>query len=472
MVGLLLLCSPVGCAPRTTTVTTPQATSKPAPVERHEAAPPSDPVCVLGPVEDESLDPESPDEQPASAAGEQPPASDLFGPPPTVAAAPAGQLRRVQGVTTARFGAGRYGFVEWMSADARLVALRTFGRPPRVSHHGESGLKAQLELVDTTTGQREQPDDIVAEDPRGRYIVVRAGKQMWLIDSETGKRDDLAARGADLESDENACLPPRHALFDATGTHVLFIRKGPDRLVQRDLQSGVETEIAAGPGRLWAAISDGPDERPLLIVVPKDSNGDSKITLPRQRTTCACRWCGRFAMMSSSPGFEGDAFKFLVVDGARRVEVASPGMPLGADAFAEGSEGPLTRADGSPYPLPQGCQDPQVVRGSPAVLLTCDTRGGVLWPATGKLAELADPVRPLQNASTLRHDGRRLVGATLGGDEALEAKLYQPHNIEKICAWGGFASVKHVTKYIQPGIELIPAAGPSSPPHRSRLAKQ
>ncbi|MBW8785716.1 MAG: long-chain-fatty-acyl-CoA reductase [Novosphingobium sp.] len=42
-----------------------------------------------------------------------------------------------------------------------------------------------------------------------------------------------------------------------------------------------------------------------------------------------------------------------------------------------------------------------------------------------------------------------------GGDEALEAKLYQPHNIEKICAWGGFASVKHVTKYIQPGIELI-----------------
>ena len=42
-----------------------------------------------------------------------------------------------------------------------------------------------------------------------------------------------------------------------------------------------------------------------------------------------------------------------------------------------------------------------------------------------------------------------------GGDEALESKIYQPHNIEKIIAWGGFASVKHVTKYIQPGIELI-----------------
>lgn len=42
-----------------------------------------------------------------------------------------------------------------------------------------------------------------------------------------------------------------------------------------------------------------------------------------------------------------------------------------------------------------------------------------------------------------------------GGDKVLESKIYQPHNIEKICAWGGFASVKHVTKYIQPGIELI-----------------
>ncbi len=42
-----------------------------------------------------------------------------------------------------------------------------------------------------------------------------------------------------------------------------------------------------------------------------------------------------------------------------------------------------------------------------------------------------------------------------GGDEAIEQALYQPRHIEKIVAWGGFASVKHVTKYIQPGLELI-----------------
>ncbi len=42
-----------------------------------------------------------------------------------------------------------------------------------------------------------------------------------------------------------------------------------------------------------------------------------------------------------------------------------------------------------------------------------------------------------------------------GGDETFERTLYQPHNIEKIIAWGGLASVKHITKYIQPGLELI-----------------
>lgn len=42
-----------------------------------------------------------------------------------------------------------------------------------------------------------------------------------------------------------------------------------------------------------------------------------------------------------------------------------------------------------------------------------------------------------------------------GGDTAVEEKLYQPRFIEKITAWGGLAGVKHVTKYIQPGLELI-----------------
>jgi hypothetical protein len=47
------------------------------------------------------------------------------------------------------------------------------------------------------------------------------------------------------------------------------------------------------------------------------------------------------------------------------------------------------------------------------------------------------------------------VGYWKGGDLSVEETLYQPRHIEKIVAWGGFASVKHVTRYIQPGLELI-----------------
>jgi hypothetical protein len=42
-----------------------------------------------------------------------------------------------------------------------------------------------------------------------------------------------------------------------------------------------------------------------------------------------------------------------------------------------------------------------------------------------------------------------------GGDTEIEERLYRPEHIEKIVAWGGYASVKHVTRYIQPGLEMI-----------------
>ncbi len=42
-----------------------------------------------------------------------------------------------------------------------------------------------------------------------------------------------------------------------------------------------------------------------------------------------------------------------------------------------------------------------------------------------------------------------------GGDKEIEETLYTPRNIDKIVAWGGLASITHVAKYIQPGIDLI-----------------
>jgi hypothetical protein len=42
-----------------------------------------------------------------------------------------------------------------------------------------------------------------------------------------------------------------------------------------------------------------------------------------------------------------------------------------------------------------------------------------------------------------------------GGDTSFEERVFTPANVEKIVAWGGFASVTHVLRYVQPGLELI-----------------
>jgi Acyl-CoA reductase (LuxC) len=48
---------------------------------------------------------------------------------------------------------------------------------------------------------------------------------------------------------------------------------------------------------------------------------------------------------------------------------------------------------------------------------------------------------------------RHLVaGYWKGGDARVEEAIYDPRKIEKIIAWGGFASVKHITQYRRLGI--------------------
>jgi hypothetical protein len=42
-----------------------------------------------------------------------------------------------------------------------------------------------------------------------------------------------------------------------------------------------------------------------------------------------------------------------------------------------------------------------------------------------------------------------------GGDAAFEKRLYKPTHIEKIIAWGGFASMGHIRGYLGPGMDLV-----------------
>lgn len=42
-----------------------------------------------------------------------------------------------------------------------------------------------------------------------------------------------------------------------------------------------------------------------------------------------------------------------------------------------------------------------------------------------------------------------------GGDAAVEKPLYDPANLEKIVAWGGFASMGSIREYLGPGLDLV-----------------
>jgi hypothetical protein len=42
-----------------------------------------------------------------------------------------------------------------------------------------------------------------------------------------------------------------------------------------------------------------------------------------------------------------------------------------------------------------------------------------------------------------------------GGDTEVEREIYRPARIDKLIAWGGMASMKHIQQYLVPGIELI-----------------
>lgn len=73
-----------------------------------------------------------------------------------------------------------------------------------------------------------------------------------------------------------------------------------------------------------------------------------------------------------------------------------------------------------------------------------------------------DPVTAAAIARTMidldpKHPLTRHVSAAYwrGGDAAIEERLYDPRFIEKLIAWGGSGSMKHITRYLQPGLELI-----------------
>jgi hypothetical protein len=72
-----------------------------------------------------------------------------------------------------------------------------------------------------------------------------------------------------------------------------------------------------------------------------------------------------------------------------------------------------------------------------------------MWTATAILRTMAD-IDP-------RHPTTRSFAAVYwkGGDSAIESALYRSQYFDKIVVWGGEAAVRHVLKYVGPGLEML-----------------
>lgn len=309
----------------------------------------------------------------------------------------------------ATFGSDDPGFVRWVSDNARLVAVHRFlSGPPSFGHHGEAlahlGDPPTLTLYDTAAGSGDDWDELVAADPAGRFVVLRRAGLLMLVDSLDGSRTDLSAAGADASSDANACLPPRQAAFDSLGRTLTWTRTEPSRVVLRYLASGFQTTAATGDSLLWRA---APSAMPGWVVVREvasDSDGDGSRSFPRQRTSCACRRCGSFAMSHGFHGWGGDAFtSALLGPDEQRIAFEAPVAVVG-DAFVELEGGALRRLDGAPMALPEGCDARPVVDGATAIVLDCGGESRLLWPSEERAVALAANIE-------LGRSTRAVVGA-------------------------------------------------------------
>ncbi|MBW2463189.1 MAG: hypothetical protein JRH11_16175, partial [Deltaproteobacteria bacterium] len=123
---------------------------------------------------------------------------------------PRGSAARIVGSRDQEeFGGPQYGFGWWMSLDGQLIALYRFEGDvaPTFGQHGETDREPVLQVFDLRANNIQQYDGFIAADPLARMAVFRESDHLWLLQHDSTTREDLTLRTADVEGDDNACMP-------------------------------------------------------------------------------------------------------------------------------------------------------------------------------------------------------------------------------------------------------------------------
>jgi hypothetical protein len=124
-------------------------------------------------------------------------------------------------------------------------------------------------------------DDLLGYDPTGRYVAIRRGKQVELVDVSASERVDLGKLGFDDRDDTLPYRQHRALAFDPRGELFAYARTTPKReLVLRNLENGEERSVADLPGEPWRFAWDGTGDQLVVSAIVEDSTKNGRLDWP------------------------------------------------------------------------------------------------------------------------------------------------------------------------------------------------
>ncbi|HXK18615.1 MAG TPA: hypothetical protein VNG33_12470 [Polyangiaceae bacterium] len=198
------------------------------------------------------------------------------------------------------------------------------------------------------SGSGEPIDELLAQDPSGRYVVSSRDGVVQLIDAVTLARVNLSELGADVRRARADYAEHRALSFDAGGQYLAYLRKLAlgSQIVVRKLDTGSEQSFSPGAGEVFR-LQLSPDARWVTFdALRDDTNKNGKLDWPAPEELPRKNHCekpGLPKFRSFQYQARGDAVTRAVVslgDGSVR-DVPDLVTPLGASLLVREADGSL-----------------------------------------------------------------------------------------------------------------------------------
>jgi hypothetical protein len=275
-----------------------------------------------------------------------------------------------------------------------------------IGHHGEPLGDEVTPYLVAGSGPGWAIDEFIAGDPTGRFVAVRDGACLALVDVKSAQSTTLP--DADLR-DNGHFGHHRAVSFDASGARMLYLRGGErTTVVVRELASGQEHSIDAGAGYVVAARFD-PDGRWIRLTVAPSGKATTFFT------TLAPRRCRGGA--ASYSVFGSNRPTILVERTAPSTGGPFKDQPdlvasFGDRVLVRGSDGEIVSRDGQGREIvmaPASCRG-RLVHADPgrdAIVVVCQAKGPdeashAFISGGGRLRDLGEATLPDQDVWTER----------------------------------------------------------------------